>query len=229
MQGNYCLSHKIDCVGAMAKSAVDVNQLASVIMGKELPFELEEDCSFRGMRVGFLDPKIWHLPGNDYCNFAGNTRSQIETAFIEASTKIGLLGADIRNDLELSLPGQNFEIQGKSLGYEHCMQRLQSGDFTAFAAQYQDTEIRTLEQMVAWNADHPKISMPPDHPCQDELMDLLNNTSTPEEGQEWRCELMKQGKAGLDPLLREVDVLVALADSSLCSYSSAAGKQSVSP
>jgi hypothetical protein len=67
-----------------------------------------------------------------------------------------------------------------------------------------------------------------DHSCQDELVDLLNNTSTPEEGQEWRCELMKQGKAGLDPLLCEVDVLVALADSSLCSYSSAAGKLSVS-
>lgn len=67
-----------------------------------------------------------------------------------------------------------------------------------------------------------------DHPCQDELIDLLNNTSTPEEGQVWRCELMKQGKAGLDPLLREVDVLVALADSSLCSYPSAAGKQFVS-
>lgn len=128
------------------------------------------------------------------------------------------------------------------------MQRLKSGDFTAFAAQYQDSEVRSLEQMVAWNADHPKISMPPgildwimlrkyvhlvtnpciDHPCQDELIDLLNNTSTPEEGQVWRCELMKQGKAGLDPLLREVDVLVALADSSLCSYSSAAGKQFVS-
>ncbi|KAH0194789.1 amidase signature enzyme, partial [Aureobasidium melanogenum] len=200
-QGNYCLSQEIDCVGAMAKSALDVNQLASVIMGKEIPFELEEDCSFRGMRVGFLDPKVWHLPGNDYCNFPGDTRLQIETAFIEASIKIDSLGANIRNDLELSLPGKNFEIQGKSLGYEHCMQRLQSGDFTAFAAQYQDSEVRTLEQMVAWNADHSKISMPLDHPCQDELIDLLNNTSTPGEGQEWRCELMKQGKAGLDPLL----------------------------
>ncbi|KAH0042096.1 amidase signature enzyme, partial [Aureobasidium melanogenum] len=227
-QGNYCLSKEIDCVGAMAKSALDVNQLASVIMGKEIPLELEENCSFRGMRVGFLDPKVWHLPGNDYCNFPGDTRLQIETAFIEASILIDSLGADIRNDLELSLPGKNFEIQGKSLGYEHCMQRLQSGDFTAFAAQYQDSEVRTLEQMVAWNADHSEISMPPDHSCQDELVDLLNNTSTPEEGQEWRCELMKQGKAGLDPLLCEVDVLVALADSSLCSYSSAAGKLSVS-
>ncbi|KAG9570690.1 amidase signature enzyme, partial [Aureobasidium melanogenum] len=227
-QGNYCLSQEIDCVGAMAKSALDVKQLASVIMGKGTPLELEEDCSFRGMRVGFLDPKVWHLPGNDYCNFPGDTRLQIETAFIEASFKIDSLGADIRNDLELNLPAKNFEIQGKSLGYEHCMQRLRSGDFTAFAAQYQDSEVRTLEQMVAWNADHPKISMPPDHPCQDELIDLLNDTSTPEEGQEWRWELTKQGKAGLDPLLREVDVLVALADSSLCSYSSAAGKLSVS-
>jgi amidase len=119
-QGNYCLSQEIDCIGAMAKSALDVNQLASVIMGKEIPFELEEDCSFRGMRVGFLDPKVWHLPGNDYCIFPGDTRLQIETAFIEASIKIDSLGADIRNDLELSLPGKNFEIQGKSLGYEHC-------------------------------------------------------------------------------------------------------------
>lgn len=123
-QGNYCLSRDIDCVGAMAKSAVDVNQLASVIMGKEMPSELEEDCSFRSMRVGFLDPKIWHLPGNDNCDFPGDTRSRIETAFIEASLKIGSLGADIRNDLELSLPGKNFEIQGKSLGYEHCSKFL---------------------------------------------------------------------------------------------------------
>lgn len=128
------------------------------------------------------------------------------------------------------------------------MQRLKSGDFAAFAAQYQHSEVRTLKQMVAWNADHASISMPPgifrlimlqhssylvtdtsiDHPSQDELIDLLNNTSNPEEGQAWRDELMKQGKAGLDPLLQEVDVLVALADSSLCSYSSAAGKKSTS-
>ncbi|KAH0280497.1 amidase signature enzyme, partial [Aureobasidium melanogenum] len=228
MQGNYRLSEEIDCIGAMAKSAVDVNHLASVIMDKDMSFDSEQDCSFRGLKVGFLDPKVWHFPGNDYCDFPGDTRAQVETAFIDASWTIGLLGADIRHDLHLSLPGKNFEISGRSLGYEHCMQRLKSGDFVSFAAQYQHSVVRTLKQMVAWNADHASISMPPDHPSQDELIDLLNNTSTPEEGQAWRHELMKQGKAGLDPLLQEVDVLVALADSSLCSYSSAAGKKSTS-
>lgn len=116
-EGNYCLSEDIDCVGAMAKSAQDVALLASVIM--DTPIDLEQECDFEGMKIGFLDPGVWHLPGNSYCDFPGDMRGQIEAAFREAIKTIGSCGANTRSDIELALPGEAFKIQGKSLMYEH--------------------------------------------------------------------------------------------------------------
>ena len=61
IDGNYQLSRDIDGVGAMAKTAADANILASLIMEYSEAFDVREDIGFRGMKIGFLDPEVWHI------------------------------------------------------------------------------------------------------------------------------------------------------------------------
>ena len=78
--------------------------------------------------------------------------------------------------------------------------------------------------MASVSQTAPWLTRGLDHPSQEELTDLLQNTTTNEECQAMLAQLRKQGRDALDRVFESVDVLVALADSVVCSYASAAGK-----
>lgn len=71
---------------------------------------------------------------------------------------------------------------------------------------------------------HETDRHPPAYPKQDELQDLLANGTTADECQEMIDEMRRRANQPLDRVFQTADVIVALADSPLCMYSSAAGE-----
>ncbi|KAK6429727.1 hypothetical protein LTR95_014123 [Oleoguttula sp. CCFEE 5521] len=123
--------------------------------------------------------------------------------------------------------GDGESSEQKSLFQEACMHHLRTTRMPAFLSSFKTSEIRSLEDMVAWNEAHKELAMPISHPSQQDLVDLLSNTTTPSQAEAMAREFRKRGKDALDPILKHVHVLVALGDSPLCTYAAAAGESAV--
>jgi hypothetical protein len=63
-----------------------------------------------------------------------------------------------------------------------------------------------------------------EHPSQQEYIDLLQNKTTEGEAQTMLNTMRTRSRQALDRVFEQVDVLVALAESNICTYASAAGK-----
>lgn len=57
--GLYTMSEFFDCLGPMAKSAADVRTLAEILLQRT--FEPADFDTWKGLSVGFLDPKVWKI------------------------------------------------------------------------------------------------------------------------------------------------------------------------
>lgn len=83
MDGVWAVSEKLDVIGAMTKSVLDLANVMEILSTKEaldkvpgggyLP-HLKK--SFEGLRVGFLDPRDWHFPP-DKCRPVGSATEQM--------------------------------------------------------------------------------------------------------------------------------------------------------
>ena len=69
MSGIWPVSIHFDAVGGMAKSVIDLASITDCLLEPDAKksFQTRElvDClskSFRGLRIGFLDPRVWHYP-----------------------------------------------------------------------------------------------------------------------------------------------------------------------
>nr|OQO27647.1 hypothetical protein B0A51_04415 [Rachicladosporium sp. CCFEE 5018] len=111
----------------------------------------------------------------------------------------------------------------KSLFQETCMHHLRTTRMPVFLSSFKTSEIRSLEDMIAWNEAHGDVALPPSHPSQHELVELLENNTTPAQAEAMAREFRKRAKDALDPIFQCVDVLVALGDSPLCTYAAGAG------
>jgi amidase len=67
--GVYHISYTLDTVGAMAKSVSDLAELSTIILEPHARQALGKDGfsshlskSFKGLKVGFLQPDQWRLP-----------------------------------------------------------------------------------------------------------------------------------------------------------------------
>lgn len=61
-------------IGGMAKSATDLNSLISAMMQR--PHVFDVSGGFSGLRIGFLDPKVWKI-SEELCNWPQDTRDQM--------------------------------------------------------------------------------------------------------------------------------------------------------
>lgn len=61
-------------IGGMAKSVNDLNSLVSAMMQRPRVFDISGGLS--GIRIGFLDPRIWNIP-EELCSWPNDTRDQM--------------------------------------------------------------------------------------------------------------------------------------------------------
>ena len=72
--GGFKYTDCLDCIGGVAKSVADLNPFVAALMEQSKPFDVVG--GFDGLRIGFLDPKVWRLP-DEICGFPGTTREQM--------------------------------------------------------------------------------------------------------------------------------------------------------
>jgi amidase len=73
--GLYCMTEFFDSPGPMAKSAADVRILTEILLGKSFDLPIGSDI-WKGIEVGFLDPKVWKM-AVDFCTQFEGTAEQM--------------------------------------------------------------------------------------------------------------------------------------------------------
>lgn len=101
--------------------------------------------------------------------------------------------------------------------------------------------VKTFKDIVDWNEAHPELGMPerrsshrsvaaantdsqPAHTNQQDLLDVLNATITPEELDKMRIPITAKAKQGIEDCLKvnEVDIIVGPGDCGICVVASIA-------
>ncbi|KAK5112081.1 hypothetical protein LTR85_011662 [Meristemomyces frigidus] len=219
--GSFGYTDCLDCIGGMAKSAADLAVFTAALMQRTEPFD--SSGGFTGLSVAFTSVKEWRLP-DEICAWPRDTREQMETGYASAITRMKELGAKVTENANISIAWDIFKTEdGKSHFYEIAFYQLYNKYLPAFLDEFSSSEVRSLEDIIAYNEQHSDVCMPPDHPEQGELHDLLANTRKREDIDAMIPEMQRRGKSALDKLLEAHDVVVALADSPLVMYSAAAG------
>ena len=80
------------------------------------------------------------------------------------------------------------------------------------------------DSMDSAELDKCRADSIPEHPSQSELHDLQANQTTEADCEAMLAELRVRGESGLGKLFESTDIVVALADSALCMYSTAVGE-----
>ncbi|KAK5170220.1 uncharacterized protein LTR77_004806 [Saxophila tyrrhenica] len=239
VEGVFHYTDCIDFIGGMAKSVEDLSMLTAALMQRSEPFSIEG--GFDGVRVGFCNVKEWRLP-DDICNWPRDTRRQMEKAYSTAIKTIRENGAEVQENVDLPSAWEAFTIDGKSPFYGIAFHQLRNKTLQAFLDELEDCEVRSIGDIIDFNERNASLCLPsgknsvrsperkslradivPEHPSQSELHDLQANSTTEEECAAMLAELRARGENGLGRLFKDVDIVVALADSPLCMYTTAIG------
>ncbi|KAK5116978.1 hypothetical protein LTR62_006699 [Meristemomyces frigidus] len=217
-EGCFKYNDCIDCIGGLAKSAQDLASFIAALQQRKEPYDLNRGLA--GLRVGFTDVNVWRLP-ETMVSWPGDTRQQMEDGYSAAIATLKANGVDVETDIDLPRAEEYMKRpDGKSHFWEIAMHQLKQTHMQAFFDEFSESEVHSLEEMIEWNKKHADTCLP-----QDELEGLLASNREPAEMEAMIIELRDKSKSALDRHFEAgMDIVVALADSSLVRYSSGAGK-----
>jgi amidase len=86
--GIWTLSDKFDAVGGLARSVIDLADITSLLQDKQAKETATDNGyhrfltgDFQGLRVGFLDPSVWHFPP-ERCKTTSAIAEQMVSLFL---------------------------------------------------------------------------------------------------------------------------------------------------
>ncbi|KAJ4862552.1 amidase domain-containing protein [Trichoderma breve] len=212
MDGVIPVSKSLDSVGAMARSPADLAMVIEMLQATGLNHDerLSQLMTQKwdGLRIGFVDEKIWKLPEN-LCKHNDEALIQMREDY-HTVMKV-LSDAGVHVEYPVQLPPGAYEFQQV---INHYLETLNS------------SEVRTLKELVDWNRQHADRELPREYPSQSSLEDSLQCKISAAENAETLAFLRKlAGPDGIDRILKlfKLDAVASLADSPLSSVASAAG------
>ncbi|KAI4858882.1 amidase signature enzyme [Hypoxylon rubiginosum] len=230
-EGCWRVSQTRDIPGVMAKSARDIAAALDVLVDNGVRSHLSSDgymrflsSTFDGLRVGFVDPTLFRFP-LDFWTPSDEATEQHDSAYHEAISIIQDHGAGVIYPANLALPTElsmNDEWTPATVNsYEH------EAVANEFLSQYssQNTEVRTLADIVRFNSEHADISLPKEALDQSLLIKAVEDRPTEEAYRKAIDHMTKVGKGGIDKVMEEhqLDVVIGPMDSAICSLSCASG------
>ncbi|PKK50858.1 hypothetical protein CI102_4196 [Trichoderma harzianum] len=225
MDGVIPVSKSLDSVGAMARSPAD---LAMVIeMLQETGPNHDERLSqlmtqkWNGLRIGFVDEKIWKLP-ESLCKNDDEALVQMYHSVMKT-----LSNAGVHVKYPTSCVGRLASLKMCCLA---ILTRFEAYEFQQVFNRYLETlessQVRNLQELVDWNRQHADRELPQEYPSQSCLESALQcNISAAENAETLACLRKLAGPDGIDQILNlfKLDAIASLADSPLSSIASAAG------
>ncbi|KAF2834385.1 amidase signature enzyme [Patellaria atrata CBS 101060] len=233
MDGIFGLSKTFDSVGAMAKSAADLETLVKVLTkgssnrdSWDSGIDMTEnpwERNWCGLRIGFADPAIWKLD-EESCRPDRNADEEMEQKYEAAIEKIRDRGAAVNYPVEIPLP-ENLSVDDAD-GFEMVAYHEFKDIANKFMAGLEKSKVRSISDIIKYNADHAHLALPALCSNQDDLIAVRDHISNPE----WVSEVIDRLKLygadhGIDKVLsdHDLDIIAAPADSGLCCFAAAAG------
>ncbi|KAK5062767.1 hypothetical protein LTR84_004842 [Exophiala bonariae] len=144
-----------DSLGPMAKDPEDLASLMGILM--ETNFSTSLTDSWKGQRVAFVNPDDWEL-GAFVCNRDEDLLVKQRSELRAQIDKIEKDGAKVVRDVNVAKTF-DLEFEGKC-GLEAIWDYEFPGALAKFFDFYQDSSIKTLQDLIQFNNDHPDLELP---------------------------------------------------------------------
>ncbi|KAL6801328.1 amidase signature domain-containing protein [Trichoderma sp. SZMC 28013] len=204
MDGVIPVSKSLDSVGAMARSPADLAMVIEMLQatGTNRDERLSQLMTQKwdGLRIGFVDEKIWKLP-ESLCKNDNEALFQMRKEYHSVMKVLSDAGAHVEYPVQLP-PGDKV---WPGIG---------------------DVIFRNLQELVDWNRQNADRELPKEYPSQSSLESALQCNISAAENAETLAFLRRlAGPDGIDQILNlfSLDAIASLADSPLSSVASAAG------
>ncbi|KKP07161.1 hypothetical protein THAR02_00697 [Trichoderma harzianum] len=213
----------LDSVGAMAMSPADLAMVIEMLQatGPNHDERLSQLMTQKwdGLRIGFVDEKIWKLPEN-LCKHNDEALIQMRKDYHTVMKVLSDAGVHVEYPVQLPPGDKVWPGIGDVMSHEF------QGAFNRYLETLESSQVKNLRELVDWNRQHADMELPQEYPSQSSLESALQCNISAAENAETLAFLRKlAGPDGIDQILNlfELDAIASLADSPLSSVASAAG------
>ncbi|UKZ68357.1 uncharacterized protein TrAtP1_009396 [Trichoderma atroviride] len=221
------LSHSFDTVGPMAKSPADLANLLDVLTNPKGSEERKYHSQitagdFRDFKIGVLSPETWFFDA-DLQRPVQEATAQIKKDTQAAYAMLALTAKSFKEVELVSIDA--FKVNGRHSFYDIQAARFKP-TFEAYLETLEDSQVRSLDELIRFNQSHAEKELPPDYDNQDQLQNAATMTMSDQEHDFLLKHARKVGRdIGIDKTLKEydVDLVIAPADSPVNLLVSAAG------
>ncbi|KAK3303460.1 amidase signature domain-containing protein [Chaetomium strumarium] len=219
--GLFTLTDFFDSPGPMAKCAEDVLVMAEILLGRS--FSRAGLGTWEGLAVGFLDPDVWKM-AEETCRQHEGTAEQMKAEYEAVASKLEALGCAVKYPIHL-VDASELTVDGMDAIMPIAFWEFKNICIPRFLSAFDQSPVRTLADIVAFNDAHKDNCLPSPYTNQDDLIKALNNTEAAAHIEVLKRGLRAAGRRILDQAFdnEAVDVIIAPGDCSLCIHAAAAG------
>ncbi|KAI0472353.1 amidase signature domain-containing protein [Xylaria cf. heliscus] len=222
-EGIFLTNPSFETIGGMAKSVGDLVDITRIIFqAAKKPATLNVNLrdNFQGLTLGFVDPPKWKLPDFLFDSDESYLK-QVKVAIERAIAFIREGGGVVHYPIELRHPSE-VVINGVS-GIEKIAAAETRNEINDYLSSLVTTPVRSLEEMIEWNKNHPEDQAGID---QNLFIESQNDSTTLDELNEAR-EFVKN-TAGRDAIFKvmddlDLDVICAPTDGPISTLAAMAG------
>ncbi|KAH6623823.1 amidase signature domain-containing protein [Chaetomium tenue] len=224
-EGIIPISHHFDTAGPMTKSVCDLADLLDVLAARPRSESFTADLtgSWGGISVAVLDPDKWKF-SEDWVKPVQGAEAQISRDIRRAYDVIKLKAKKFVNDVDL-VSVDDLELDGESS--EGIVMAVDlKNNLNTYLETLEESEVRSLSDVIDYNLKHADTELPRHHPRQDRFIDSQNNAVPPEVYERHLQHLRHVARdRGVDRVLTkyDVDVILGPTDSGLPSMAAAGG------
>ncbi|KAK4157240.1 amidase signature domain-containing protein [Chaetomidium leptoderma] len=223
-EGIVPISHHFDTAGPMAKSVHDLAALLDVLAARPRSvesFTANLTGSWSDISVAVLDPDKWKFP-ETWVKPVDGAEAQINREIRQAYDVIKSKAKRFVNNVDL-ISIDNFVLDGEfSEGVVVTVDLKKN--LNTYLENLEESEVRSLADVINYNLKHADIKLPPHHPRQDLSIDSQNNSIAPEVYERHLQHLRHVARdRGVERVLETyaVDVILGPTDSGLTSMAAA--------
>ncbi|KAJ8129603.1 hypothetical protein O1611_g4029 [Lasiodiplodia mahajangana] len=195
-----------DSVGWMVKGAEDAALMLNVVLNND-DYTKYLDQSFKGLRIGFLDPMKWQ-PGTAIVRPNEDYNKQFMSEFNDMVSKLESAGAIIHRDIDLRRWTGEDNDMFRALSYNDY-----GAGFVTFTEGLIEPPVRSIPELIDFNEKHADRAMPQDNPGQDILEKTVANMNSlsAEQCEEYRRTILNHTRdLGVDAAMKKYNIDVIM-------------------
>ncbi|KAJ5379413.1 hypothetical protein N7509_012532 [Penicillium cosmopolitanum] len=224
-EGIIPISNHFDSAGPMTKTTHDLATLFDVLASKGSTdsFTASLTGSWSDISVAVLDPSIWKYP-NTLTKPADAAEAQIIREIHRAYELIRPRAKKFVENVDLISP-EEFEFEGENSELLIWLADMKRS-LNEYLEDLEESEVRSLAEVIEYNNKHADVELPPTHPRQDFFIESEDQRTSPAEYERHLAHLREVARdRGFEKVFKThgVDVVIGPTDSGLRSLAAAGG------